>query len=94
MLTLWQKPWVNVGIVYIVSLQIKNKNVIMHLLWNSVSWNVPSSEEDGCSQFFYIVEYDENEETSCFNLHVITVCGTSFVSRNPSKKRQMSTSPI
>ena len=66
----------------------------MHLLRNSVSRNVPSSEEDGCSQFFYIVEYDENEETSCFNLHVITVCGTSCVSRNPSKKRQMSISPI
>ena len=76
------------------SLQIKNKNVIMHLLRNSVSRNVPSSEEDGCSQLFYIVEYDENEETSCFNLHVITVCGTSYVSRNPSKKRQMSISPI
>ena len=48
----------------------------------------------GVVNFFYIVEYDENEETSCFNLHVITVCGTSYVSRNPSKKRQMSTSPI
>ena len=61
----------------------------MHLLRNFCFTKCALQREVGCSQFFYIVEYDENEETSCFNLHVITIRGTSFLSRNPSRKKNV-----